>query len=270
MVKSKAQTKPIDVKVKAYFLSDVHLESEKDSNFFSFNRLLQTITRDEECTHLFLLGDIFDLWVAHHKYFTEKFTHTLKILNAIKERGVEVHYFEGNHDLDLKPYFAAQGFHVHEEAFHCQLGSLLFRIEHGDQMDPEDRSYLFLRWILRTPVMRFVGRRLPGYMVQYIGNSMSSTSRRYTNHLKAKLGRDRDAQRDRIWRKIRRHVLKELDSGLHFDVFVSGHVHEEFHEKLAVNGKDVEVINLGSWLTERKPFGLYQEGSGFEIRCLND
>lgn len=270
MVKPKVQTKLSDVKIKAYFLSDIHLESEKDSNFFSFNRLLQVIKQDEGCTHLFLLGDIFDLWVAHHKYFTEKFAHTLKVLNQIRERGIEIHYFEGNHDLDLKPYFAAQGVHVHEEAFHCQLGSRNFRIEHGDQMDPEDRGYLFLRWFLRTPLMRWIGRYLPGFLVQRIGNSMSSTSRKYTDHLRNQLGEEKDIQREKIWGKIRRHVLKELDSGLQFDVFVSGHVHEEFHEKLSMSGKEVEVINLGSWLGQRKPYGVYDEEIGFQIRCLND
>lgn len=266
MVKSKALIKPIDVKIKAYFLSDIHLESEQDSNFFSLNRLLSFILNDEDCTHLFLLGDIFDLWVAHHSFFAEKFAHTLKKLQEIKDRGVEIYYFEGNHDLDLRPYFETHGFVVHESALVCQFGSKTFRIEHGDQMDPTDRGYLFLRWLLRTPLMRLVGRYLPGFLVQRVGNSMSSTSRKYTDRLKKNLGSDRVRQKEKIFEKIRNHVLRELEAGLHFDIFISGHVHEELHEKLQFNGKEVEIVNLGSWLGERKPYGFYQDDAGFQIR----
>ena len=266
MAKQKALIRPIEVKVKAYFLSDIHLESEQDSNFFVLNSLLQSILNDKECTHLFLLGDIFDLWVAHHSYFKAKFAHTLKKLHEIKDRGIEVHYFEGNHDLDLKPYFHTQGFKIHEEALVCEFGSKTFRIEHGDQMDPTDRGYLFLRWFLRTKLMRIVGRYLPGTLVERIGNSMSSTSRKYTDRLKLNLGQDQTDRREKIFEKIRKHVLKELKTGHQFDIFIAGHIHEELQEKLPFNGKEIEIINLGSWLGERKPYGVYDEIQGLQIR----
>lgn len=255
--KWKLLTRLSDVKAKAYFLSDIHLESEKDSNFFVFNRLLKKIIEDKSSTHLFLLGDIFDLWVADHKHFKQKFEHSLKTLDRVKDRGIEVHYFEGNHDLDLKPYFSERGFFTYENPMHVELGEKTFRLEHGDQMDPEDRGYLFLRWFLRTWFMRRLGRSLPGFVVERIGNSMSSTSRKYTDQKKSNLGKDDEVRRQKILDKIRRHVLHLLNKNLVFDLFVAGHIHEEMNEEVAFKDKKVQVVNLGSWLGERKPYGVF-------------
>jgi UDP-2,3-diacylglucosamine hydrolase len=253
--------------VKAYFLSDIHLESDEDSNFFPLEKLLLKIAQDAQATHLFLLGDIFDLWMADHVYFKRKFRRTLQALQKIQERGLKIHYFEGNHDLDLKPYFASSGFEVHEQALKTELGGKKFLIEHGDQMDPSDRGYLFLRWFLRTAVMRRLGRALPGVVVQKIGNSMSSTSRQYTDRLKKRLGEDAPARRQKILEKILAHVRRVRAREKDFDFFVSGHIHERFHEKLQEEGKSFEVINLGSWLGAEKPFGIYTEEEGFHFGC---
>lgn len=251
--------------VKAYFLSDIHLESEKDSNFFVLKKLLIQLLKDPDCTHLFLMGDIFDLWVADHFYFKEKFSQTLKALHDLKNKGVEIHYFEGNHDLDLKPYFEPRGVVVHESAKIFELFGKKFLLEHGDQMDPDDRGYLFLRWLLRTKAMRAIGRGLPGSLVQRIGNSMSSTSRRYTDRMKEGLGDTHTDRQKRIFEKIRSHVERQVQQGKEFDFFVSGHVHEEFQEVLEFDGHRVEVINLGSWLGNHKPFGLFTSEKGFQI-----
>jgi UDP-2,3-diacylglucosamine hydrolase len=260
----------IGVKAKAYFLSDIHLESEEDSNFFALKDLLTQIHSDQKCTHLFLLGDIFDLWVSEHEHFRQKFPQTLSLIEWILHRGIEVHYLEGNHDLDLKPYFQTRGVKVHESHLKIQLGFKVFRIEHGDQMDPTDRGYLFLRWFLRTQIMRFIGRKLPGFLVKKIGESMSSTSRKYTDRLKAGLGQDLESRKEKIYEKIRLHVERVLDQGDHFDLFVSGHVHEEFNELMPYTRGSVQVINLGSWLGPSKPYGVFVEGQGFEIEHLGE
>lgn len=256
------------MKNKAYFLSDIHLESEEDSNFFTLQKFFDHVLKDQDCTHLFLLGDIFDLWVADHSYFKLKFKKTLETIKALADRGIEIHYFEGNHDLDLVPYFASRGISVHRDPLLIPLGSQLFRLEHGDQMDPEDKGYLFLRWLLRTPILRALGRCLPGFMVQWIGQSMSSTSRKYTDRLRSNLGKDLEIQRKKIFEKMRTHVLHLLKSNMRFDYIVAGHVHEEINEKISFQNKEVRVINLGSWLGERKPYGVYEQDKGFHLENI--
>ncbi len=194
-------------------------------------------------THLFLVGDIFDLWVAGHFYFIEKFKPLIEELRRLHALGVEIHYFEGNHDLYLEHFFARVcGFRVHRQFAYFNLGEMRVRVEHGDEMDPADRGYRFLRWLLRTPLLEWLAPRLPDKFVVWLGQRMSEASRQYTSALKTiSLERARDV--------IRAHALGVWNQFKPFDLLVAGHVHVvEDSEFIPVGqSRAVRVINLGSW-----------------------
>jgi UDP-2,3-diacylglucosamine hydrolase len=226
---------------KAIFLSDVHLGSSADANAALLIRLLQSM-ENGEWTHLFLLGDIFDLWIADHRYFTGKFASVLAQLQNLKKSGVEIHYFEGNHDLDLRPFFERKlGWIVHERAQVLTLDHWTVRIEHGDEMDPSDRDYLFLRWLLRTPFVRALGRHLPGFIVNQIGEFASRRSRRYTSKVRHSLGTEG------VRSKLATHA-REVFKVSEFDLLIAGHVHVPFDEFVKVEEREIRVVNLGTWL----------------------
>ena len=84
-----------------------------------------------------MLGDIFDLWVADHRYFIDAYSEIIDQIKRLQRAGIEIHYFEGNHDLHLKSFWQDElGLAVHNEPFYVQLGDTVVRLEHGDQMDP--------------------------------------------------------------------------------------------------------------------------------------
>src|ERR1700733_14013025 len=133
--------------VKAYFLSDLHISSIEEPKTHWLLDFFRAIQSKNDMTHLFLLGDVFDLWVAGHKYFVERFQPVIDELRRLSVLGVEIHYFEGNHDLYLEHFFGRVcGFKIHRAPEYFTLGGLRLRAEHGDQMDPSDRGYKFLRW----------------------------------------------------------------------------------------------------------------------------
>ena len=209
------------------------------------------------------MGDIFDLWVADHSYFKNKFKPIIDELYRLKHGGVKIHYFEGNHDLDLQPYWGNQlGFVIHESRLLAQLGPWRLRMEHGDQMDPDDKGYIFLRWFLRTPVMRLIGRWLPGFIVRRIGEWMSKKSRHYTSEIKvvSEMG-----ARD----KIRAHAERVAEHEF-FDLIISGHLHvdddyiwvketESGIKKGGYSRREIRSINLGTWLTQPKVLWLVDD-----------
>lgn len=226
---------------RAVFISDLHLSDGAESNAVVLMRFLDRVGRGG-FTHLFLLGDVFDLWIADHKYFVDRFQGVLDKLADLRARGIEIHYFEGNHDLDLRPYFEKKlGIIVHEDPVVTSLAGYRLRIEHGDQMDPEDKDYLFLRWLLRTPVVRWLGRSLPGSVVRFIGENASRSSRRYTTSVRNAVGSAA------VEAKLLAHAEKVFDA-LAFDVLIAGHVHSSLDRSLVMNGKAARVINLGTWL----------------------
>lgn len=90
--------------MKAYFISDLHIKHEDKTKGLKLMEFLKNLPKDT--THLVLLGDIFDLWIGSHEYFIKKFSKIIAELKTISDRGVEIHYFEGNHDIHLKKVLA--------------------------------------------------------------------------------------------------------------------------------------------------------------------
>lgn len=237
---------------RALFVSDIHIQSAADPNCRLFDRFLDRCLNIRPDV-LFLVGDIFDLWIADRKFFVEEYAQTIRRIRELRGSGVEVYYFEGNHDLDLKPFWHEQmGVKVFEEAAYFDLLGKTVRVEHGDQMDPEDKGYLFLRWLLRTPPLKEVGRKVPDVAVKYIGEKASKVSRDYTSNVKVISEAD-------VKIKFVEHVERAFKDKP-FDILVSGHVHVAQDVKLNPGGRDVRAFNLGTWLKEPLVLDLQADG----------
>jgi UDP-2,3-diacylglucosamine hydrolase len=224
------------------FLSDQHLVSpteEKSKELLLFFRSLRSA---DDCSHLFLVGDIFDLWISNHRTFIEKWREINTELLRLRLIGIEIHYFEGNHDLYLSDYFYSQlGLRVHSGPAVFNLEGTILRVEHGDQMDPTDRGYRFLRWFLRTPVMVWLAPRLPASWVEQIGQWASRESRDYTSGFQSF-----DADRSAAILEAHVRKLSAANNGPAINVFVCGHTHYALRKDIEVApGQKILAINLG-------------------------
>jgi UDP-2,3-diacylglucosamine hydrolase len=245
---------------RALFVSDIHISSATDPKAGLFLRFLDVCTH-AEVTDLFLVGDIFDLWIADRSYFTREYSDIIVKIRQVISSGIRVHYFEGNHDLDLRIFWQHQiGVDVYSEAAFFTVNGLKLRVEHGDQMDPDDRGYLFLRWLLRTKFMIALGRYLPNFAVRWIGRRASAKSRDYTSQVKA-------ASDEEVRRKIREHARRAF-SQTPFDILICGHVHvaEDTIEEYA--GSKYRCINMGTWL--KKPILLDLNGDHVELKSVEE
>ncbi|NIV17719.1 MAG: hypothetical protein GWN47_04755 [Woeseiaceae bacterium] len=238
----------------AIFVSDIHITSPECPRGQLFASFLRTLSGGQELTHLYLLGDIFDLWVADHRYFVDRYHEIIAELRRLRAEGVEVIYFEGNHDLHLRSYWSDRlGVAVHAGPVYVRHGETRLRIEHGDQMDPDDKGYRFLRWFLRTPPVRWLICNLPGAVIRRIGERASAASREYTSQTKT-------IESDEAVAKIRSHAKKAFDERP-FDIILSGHVHVRDDCELEGRSGTFRSVNLGSWLDAPCYFAL-NDGNG--------
>ncbi|MEK7356174.1 MAG: UDP-2,3-diacylglucosamine diphosphatase, partial [Bdellovibrionota bacterium] len=159
----------------AYFVSDLHLTSGDDPRSQTFLRFLAGLHEaakaggEKSPTHLFLVGDVFDLWIGSHSYFVGRFATVVDAIRLLVRDGVEVHYFEGNHDLHLRKFWQDDvGVRVHPDAETFELAGKRVRVEHGDLINPDDKGYLFLRGFLRSGPMRTIALGLPSTIVRAI------------------------------------------------------------------------------------------------------
>jgi UDP-2,3-diacylglucosamine hydrolase len=237
---------------RAYFVSDLHIASPDDPKATLFLAFLRQLTA-ESASHLVLLGDIFDMWLGDHDYFVDRYRQVIDEIARLRDDGVQVHYFEGNHDLHLGRYWAGRlGIVVHRGPTSLQIAGQTVRLEHGDQMDPDDRGYRFLRWFLRTPVMRFVIYHLPGKLAAAIGERASASSRSYTSETKT-------ISREGAIGKIREHAAK-AHAEQRFDLLISGHVHIRDDHEMRAAGGSFRSVNLGTWLDRPCCFRLDAAG----------
>lgn len=242
---------------KAYFLSDLHLVDPNDEKSLALLRFLRALKGRSELDDLFLVGDIFDLWISKHPYFIKRWFFILRELVRLKSEGVEIRYFEGNHDLYLKDYFYNQlGFHIYSQATAILWGNVNLRVEHGDEIDRTDYGYLFLRWFLRTAVIKKIIQKLPEFIILKIGESASQLSRNYTS-------KRPQAQVERVKKLLRQHAENTYQTEK-YDLLVSGHL----HVKDDIRVHSGRAINLGSWFDEYKVLYVTSDNSGLKAEWL--
>lgn len=258
----------------AYFVSDIHLKNATEPNAVVFLSFLQRLSveaatsaaeshhtsvtssraesmianRTEESElQLFLVGDIFDLWIGAHIYFQNRFSEIISAIRHLVRAGVRVHYFEGNHDLHLHKFWADDvGVNVHASGQVFEIGGQRIYVEHGDQINPDDRGYLFLRWLLRTPVIKFLSENLPSRVVAGIGERASHASRDYTSDVARKaIGAERT-------RALIRGNAKKRGREVPCEYCITGHMHIFDDATIDLGDHLVRSINLGWWHERRQ------------------
>jgi UDP-2,3-diacylglucosamine hydrolase len=252
--------------MKAYFVSDLHLKNPDDPSTKVFESFLTKLIHSAHehdgntPTHLFLVGDVFDLWIGSHEYFRKKFATVVNLISELVHAGVAVHFFEGNHDLHLEKFWhEGLGVHVHSDHEFFQLEGLTIRVEHGDLINPDDKGYLFLRKLLRTETVKQLSLNLPSVLVTYIGERASRASRNYTSTAK-------ELPEDKIRILIRNHA-ERMFAEKPYDLLITGHVHVKDDVVFEVSGKTVRSVNLGSWFDGPKAFLLSRsQGEFIELK----
>ena len=245
--------------MKAFFVSDIHLKEPDEPSSKTLLGFLFQIEKSmdslDPATHLFLVGDIFDLWIGSHCFFIQKFQAIVDQLKRLKEKNLSIHYFEGNHDLFLTDFWQKEiGVQVHTRAEVFNLGKLRVRVEHGDLINPEDKGYLFLYRLLRTEPIPFLAKKLPGVVVKWIGTRASLASREYTSTAKS-------LREEKIRELLRQHLLRISDPNL--DLIISGHVHVRDDQSLLKEGRPVRSINLGAWFDHPECFVIDEAKARF-------
>jgi UDP-2,3-diacylglucosamine hydrolase len=244
------------MRVEAYFLSDIHLRQLDQPEGRALLGFLEDVGPRIRASHLFLVGDIFDFWLGGHDYFIRRFSPLVDHLKRIFALGVEVHYFEGNHDLYLRDLWQDRlGLRVHVRPRMFQLGDLRVRVEHGDLLDPTDRGYRFLRRVLRTGLVAYTAGRLPGAVLAGIGRIASRTSRRYTS-------RHKTISDERARATVRSHAERVVQEQP-FDLIITGHVHVRDDYAFEYEGRRIRSVNLGSWAEAPCAFRITTERQEF-------
>lgn len=237
----------------AWFISDLHLKNTQErSSEILLRFLIELIERNRPATHLFLVGDIFDIWAGGHEYYSKLYAPITDRLIELQKTGVEVHYFEGNHDMHMARFWQKHGVNVWVDPKIFQLGAQRVYIEHGDMINLNDLAYQRYRRFYRHPLTRLLIECVPPSWMHAFGRKFSQESRKHS----APQREDRSAElRD----MIRSHAQK-VRSVFEFDLMVTGHMHVQDDFKWNHQGQPCQSVNLGSWFDGAKALCVTSQG----------
>jgi UDP-2,3-diacylglucosamine hydrolase len=232
-----------------FFISDQHLGLQTKEIEDKKERLLVKFLKyaEDNCDELFILGDLFDYWFEYKRVYQKGYFRTLTALKDVSEKGIQIHYFIGNHDFLHQDFFTTEfGISMHEDPIAVTLNNKKFYIGHGDGLVKNDVGYKILKAVLRNKFTQKLYSWLHPDLGIAIASKTSKSSREYT---KKKDYGEVDG--------IESAAKQKIDEG--FDYVIFGHTHERSLQKF----NEGTYINLGSWI-DAPCFGKF-DSDKFEV-----
>lgn len=238
---------------KIYFSSDNHLGAptmkesrERETHFVAW---LDEIKKDAHT--LFLLGDLFDFWFEYKEVVPKGFVRTLGKLAELRDSGINIHFFVGNHDLWMNGYFEEElDIPVYHSPKEFTFNNKLFFIGHGDGLGPHDKGYKRMKKVFTNPFSKWLYRWLHPDIGVRLAKHLSVKNKLISGDDDAKfLGVDNE------W--LVQYCKRKL-SQKHRDFFLFGHRHMPLEIDL---GKNSTYINTGDWIN----YYTYAEFDGKEL-----
>ncbi len=223
-----------------YFISDVHLGVPSLKASHDRERLLLKFLTEIEhnAKELYIVGDLFDAWIEYKYAVPKGFVRVLGKLAELRDKGLPIHFFTGNHDLWMNGYFQEElDIPVYDEPITITLGDKKVLVGHGDGLGPNDKGYKRMKKIFRNPTCQWLFRQLHPDIGIRLASYFSRRSRYGGGE---QLEKFEGAEKEWLYQYCQRKLETEQ-----FDYFVFGHRHLPLDLELKGNSR---YINLGDWL----------------------
>ena len=228
--------------MKVYFLSDAHLGSlataDRRGQELRLVRFLDSIKDDAKA--IYLLGDMFDFWNEYRYVVPKGFTRFLGKLSELTDRGIEVHFFTGNHDIWTYGYLEEEcGVILHREPLVTTIDGKVFYLAHGDGLGDPDCKFRFLRRVFHNRTCQ----RLLNFVHPWWGMQLGL---RWAKHSRLKrdggkeppyMGEDKEY--------LVQYTKQQMPAHPDIDYYIYGHRHIELDLMLSQKAR---MLILGDWL----------------------
>ena len=225
---------------KIYFASDQHLGAPtaeaslpREQKFVAWLNAIK-----DDAGAVFLLGDLFDFWFEYETVVPKGFVRVLGKLAELKDAGIDIYFFVGNHDLWMRDYFQKElNIPVFHEPQEFEINEKLFLIGHGDGLGPGDHGYKRMKKVFTFHFFKWLFKWLHPDIGVKLGHYFSVKNKLISGDKDARfLGEENE------WLAL--YCQKKLTEK-HYDFFVFGHRHLPLEINL---NDDSTYINLGDWI----------------------
>lgn len=243
-------------RTKIYFASDQHFGiPDRESSRAREARFTEWLDEiKEDAGAVFLLGDLFDFWFDYKKVVPRGFIRVLGKIAELRDRGIPIYFFVGNHDLWMSDYFETElGIPVYFSTKEFEFSGKRFLIGHGDGLGPGDKGYKRMKKVFSHPFSKWLYRWLHPDLGVRLAQYLSTKNKIISGQEDIRfLGEENE------W--LAQYAKRKLQEK-HYDYFIFGHRHLPMEIQVGANSK---YINTGDWITHF----TYAVFDGNEVRLL--
>lgn len=243
---------------KIYFSSDNHLgaptRKKSRPREDKFVRWLNEVEKDAAA--IFLLGDLFDFWFEYKHVVPKGFVRVLGKLGELRDKGIPIYFFVGNHDLWMNDYFEEElDIPVYHKPQQFTFNDKTFFIGHGDGLGPHDKGYKRMKKVFTNPIAKWFYRWLHPDLGVPLGQYMSVSNKAISGEEDTRfLGEENE------W--LVQYAQRKLEK-THYDYFIFGHRHLPM--KIRLNEHST-YFNLGEWISYYT-YGVF-DGKNFDLKVF--
>lgn len=227
---------------KIYFASDFHLGvPDYKSSLARERKIVSWLDSIKHDAHtIYLLGDLFDFWFEYKYTIPKGYVRLLGKLAELRDNGIPIVIFTGNHDLWMRDYFPNElDIPVFNDPQQLVVGDHKFLIGHGDGLGPGDKTYKLLKkYFFTNRLAQWSFAWLHPNVGMRLANAWSKHSR--IANVKKDEQKFYGEQGEFLW-----IYCKEIEKVEHHDYYIFGHRHLPLDLKV---GETSRYINLGEWV----------------------
>ena len=230
-----------------YIIGDSHI-GLADGSEISVNAWLDRFAALEPRA-LYLNGDLFHYLIAHPKFRTTSVERVMAKFRELRDRGIAIHYVEGNRDFFLRNSFVEEAVTDVGIEYTIPAGTNRYLVVHGDMINDRDWPYRFWRRVSKNPISRvgvdLIPKKMARNFVDSVEKRLASSNFKHKSKLPIEL--------------MEAYGRKRARAGFTHVVF--GH----FHQKLELDvTRSMKVTILPPWYEDGEAMAIDPESGAFE------
>ncbi|MDH4058513.1 MAG: UDP-2,3-diacylglucosamine diphosphatase, partial [Cyclobacteriaceae bacterium] len=204
-----------------------------------------------EAHSIYLLGDIFDFWFEYKRAIPKGFIRLQGKLAELKDTGITIEFFTGNHDMWMFDYFPKElGIPIHRDPIVLTYQGQRLLIGHGDGLGPGDAFYKILKKFFNSSICQWLFARIHPNLGIGLAHYWSRKSRISNVKREEKFQGDEN--------EFLLSYCKAMEKQTHHDFYIFGHRHLPLDLPVGNNSR---YFNLGEWVH----FNTYAEYDGKNV-----
>jgi UDP-2,3-diacylglucosamine hydrolase len=245
---------------KIFFASDFHLGvPNREESLAREKKITAWLDSIKNEAHtIYLLGDIFDFWFEYKHAIPKGFIRLQGKLAELRDAGIPIVFFTGNHDMWMFDYFTAElGIPILRQPKILEVGDQKLMIGHGDGLGPGDTTYKFMKKFFNSSICQWLFARIHPNLGIGIANLWSRRSRISNMKREEKFVKE---ENEFLW-----VYCNEQERITHHDFYIFGHRHLPLDLKI---GERSRYINIGEWV-HFNTYAVY-DGSGVSLKKFGE